>query len=125
MTHIDEDGVITDHEQAGAGVVTDDECGKAMEWLVNNAKNTAQAIAEASYLQEYRKSLKAMLMSKAPDGSVASIEAYAYAHPDYQAHLKGLRAAVERAEYLKFLTAAARIKLEIWRTNHADMRSVK
>ena len=112
-------------DQAGAGVVTDEECERAMAWLTDNAKNVAQAIAECSYLQEYRKSLKAMLMSKAPAGAVASMEAYAYAHPDYQAHLKGLRAAVERAEYLKFLTAAARIKLEIWRTNHADMRQVR
>lgn len=119
---VDEDGVI---EQPGSGIVTDEECGRAMAWLVEHAREVSQAIAEASYLQEYRKSLKAMLMAKAPPGTASSIEAYAYAHPDYQAHLKGLRAAVEAAEYLKFLASAAKIKLDIWRTNHADMRQVK
>mgnify|MGYP001569725640 CR=1 FL=1 len=120
---VDEDGVI--EEQPGSGIVTDEECQKALTWLVGNARNVSQAIAECAYLQEYRKSLKAMLMGKAPPGAVASMEAYAYAHPDYQAHLKGMRAAIERAEYLKFLSAAAKIKFEVWRTNHADMRVVR
>ena len=119
----DEDGVIQD--QAGAGIVTDEECQKAMTWLVDNAKNVSQAIAECAYLQEYRKSLKAMLMAKAPAGAVSAMEAYAYAHPDYQAHLKGMRAAIERAEYLKFLAAAAHVKLRVWQTNHADMRGIR
>jgi hypothetical protein len=120
----DKDGVILD-DAPGAGLVTDEECEKVMDWLVSNAKKMSQAMAEVEYLREYRKSLKALLMSKAPHGAIASMEAYAYAHPDYQAHLKGLRAAVEQSEYLKFLAAAAKIKFEVWRTSHADLRGIK
>lgn len=113
------------NEQPGDGIVTDEECSRAMAWLVENARAVSKAIAEAAYLSEYRKSLKAMLMSKSPDDGVARAEAYAYAHPDYQAHLLGMRVATEQAEYLKFLTAAAKIKIDIFRTNHADMRTVR
>ena len=47
---------------------------KAVDWLRDNAEACAKARATRIYLEEYRKSIKALLMSKYQDLSVSAQE---------------------------------------------------
>ena len=42
-------------------MITDDEIEKAVDWLKENAKSSANSRATRIYLEEYRKSLKALI----------------------------------------------------------------
>ena len=99
---------------------------KAIDYIVANAPKYAKAKAERIYLEEFRKTKKALLMKVAMEmgyESAAAQEREAYAHPEYQELLKGLALAIEEEETLKWLLTAATIKGEIWRTESANERS--
>ena len=69
----------------------------AVDYILINAKQFAKAKAERTYIEEYRKSLKAILMQKSAESAISAQERDAYAHPEYRQLLDGLRAAVEAA----------------------------
>jgi len=48
----------------------------------------------------------------------------AYAHPEYQALLKGLQAAVEAAEELRWQLIAAQARIDVWRSQEASNRTM-
>ena len=106
-------------------LITDEEIEKAIDWLKNNADQSAKSRAERIYMEEYRKSLKAMLMKKFVDMPVSSQEREAYAHPEYIEHLKAIKIAVERDEKNRFLRVTAEAKIEAWRSMSANLRSIK
>ncbi len=86
----------------------------------------AQAHAEASYLEEFRKSKKAILMKQADqDGykSSAAQETQAYAHPEYLELLLNLRTAVEEKEKLRWKFEIARLTVGVWQTQQANQRA--
>lgn len=103
-------------------MVSEDQAEKAVDWIRDNAQAFAEARATRVYLEEFRKSKKAILYQQADDGPVAEREAYAYAHPDYLEVLDGLRAAVEQEERLRWLMVAAQARIETWRTQSANER---
>jgi hypothetical protein len=74
------------------------------------------------YLEEFRKSRKAQLMSQAGTEVLGKQETYAYAHPDYEAQLKGLQAATEEEENLKFMLLAAQMRHDTWKTQEYSKR---
>ena len=85
----------------------------------------AKAKAERIYLEEYRKTLKAVLMKHAEAEGIkvsATQEREAYAAPAYAAHLEGLRAAVEAEEALRWRMVAAEAAIEVWRSTEASNR---
>jgi len=99
---------------------------KAIDYIIANAPKYAKAKSERIYLEEFRKTKKAMLMKDAMQmgyESAAAQEREAYAHPDYQVLLKGLAVAIEEEETLKWMLTAAQMKSEIWRTESANERS--
>ena len=49
-------------------------------------------------------------------------EREAYAHPEYVALLEGLAAAIEQEEIIKWGMEAARMKVDLWRTEQANER---
>ena len=106
-------------------ILTDEDIEKAVEYLKNNSEKAAKCKAERIYLEEYRKSLKALLMSKYPDMSVSAQEREAYAHQDYQSHLKLMQQAIYEDERMKFFRASAEVKIEAWRTQQANIRAIK
>jgi hypothetical protein len=55
---------------------------------------------------------------------MAEKEADAYAHPEYQAVLEGLREAVEEAERLRWMLIAAQARVDVYRTQEASNRSI-
>lgn len=103
--------------------LTEADIERAVDYLRDSAETTAQARANRVYLEEYRKSLKAMLM-KQFDGTAAAQEREAYAHADYVAHLDALKEAVFAEQKALFLREAAQAKIEWWRTSSANYRGM-
>jgi hypothetical protein len=96
---------------------------KAIDYILTNGKTFAKAKAERVYIEEYRKSLKAILQKRSTETAITAQERDAYAHPEYQALLVGLREAVEAEEKLRWDLIAAQAVVEIWRTQQANNRA--
>ena len=96
----------------------------AVSFIYSNAPVFAQAKANRVYLEEFRKSKKALLMGECDAQAVNAREQYAYSHHDYIALLDGLKAAIETEETLKWQMVAAQARIEIWRTESANNRSI-
>ena len=96
---------------------------KAVDYIIANANKFAKAKAERVYLEEYRKSLKALLMKRSLEESIGAQEREAYAHEEYRDLLQGLKSAVEVEEKLRWDLIAAQARVEIWRTEQANLRA--
>ena len=105
-------------------MISQDDVEAALEFMRKNAQPLAAAKANRIYLEQFRKSKKAMLFSECEEGTVAAKENWAYAHPEYLEVLEGLKAAVEQEEHIKWKMTAAEMKVEVWRTQQANARSV-
>ena len=95
---------------------------KAVDYILKHAALFAKAKAERTYIEHYRKSLKALLMKRSGETAIGAQEREAYAHPEYQELLKGYAAAIEEEETLKWMLTAAQMKSEIWRTEQFSAR---
>lgn len=95
----------------------------AVDYIIANAAKFAKAKAARVYLEEFRKSKKALLMKASAESSAVAQERDAYAHPEYQELLVGLRESVEVEERLKWDLIAAQARVEIWRTEQANARA--
>lgn len=98
---------------------------KAVEFIIKNAPKYAKAKSERVYLEEFRKSKKALLMKDALLRGIEAANAQereAYADAEYQELLTGLAAAIEAEETLKWHLEAARMRTDIWRTEQANAR---
>jgi hypothetical protein len=96
---------------------------KAVDYILKNAKSHAKAKAERNYLEEYRKSLKAILMKQCLENAIGAQEREAYAHPKYTELLEGIRAAMEEEERLRWDLIAAQAAIDIWRTEQSNLRA--
>lgn len=67
---------------------------EAVNFIIKNAGKFAEAKAQRIYLEEFRKTKKALLMNQCDEKAVNAREQYAYSHTEYQELLSGLRAAV-------------------------------
>lgn len=94
----------------------------AVNFIFNKAPEYAKAKAERVQLQEFRKSLKSLMMAKHLDKPLGAQEREAYAAPEYQELLKGLAVAVENEALLEWQLEAAKMRVDIWRTKSANER---
>jgi len=95
----------------------------AVDYIIKHAEQFAKAKAERIYLEEYRKSLKAILMKRSIEETIGGQEREAYATPVYTELLKGLREAVEIEEKLRWDLVAAQARVEVWRSQEASSRA--
>ncbi len=98
----------------------------AAQTIRNKAPSFGEAKAQRVYLEEFRKTKKALLMKEALSLGVEAANAQereAYAHPGYQQLLKGLAVAIEKEETLRWELEAARLDIEIWRSREATSRA--
>ena len=95
---------------------------RAIEFLIETAPLYSKAKASRMFLEEFRKSRKAQLMSQAGTEVLGKQETYAYAHPEYIQILEGIREAVELEERYRWLMTAAQAKVECWRTAQYSAR---
>jgi hypothetical protein len=97
---------------------------EAIDFIFNNSTAYAEAKAEVTYLEEFRKSKKAILFSQAIGNTVADRENQAYAHPEYQTVLDGLRDAVAVAEALRWKLISKQATIDVWRSQEASNRTM-
>jgi hypothetical protein len=97
---------------------------KAVDFIRDNGKVYAKAKADRIYMEEYRKSLKAILMKRSMETAVNAQEREAYSHPEYVELLNGLREAVETEERLRWEMVAAQARVEVWRSQEASNRAM-
>lgn len=95
----------------------------AIEYIFKHGKRYAQAKAERIYLEEYRKSLKAILMKRSLENAVNAQERDAYSNDEYVQLLQGLKAAVEVEEEIRWGLVAAQARIEVWRSMEATHRA--
>lgn len=95
----------------------------AVDYILQNAKKFAKAKAERIYIEEFRKSKKAILMQKSTENAISAQERDAYAHEEYQELLLGLQSAIEVEELLRWQLIAAQARIDIWRTEQANNRT--
>ena len=95
---------------------------EAVDALIKMAPLYAQAKAERIYLEEFRKSKKALLMQLHNDKPIGAQEREAYAHPEYIGLLAALQVAVEKEENLRWMMTAATTRVEVWRSQEASNR---
>lgn len=99
---------------------------RALDFIRDNSPAYAKAKAQRVYLEEFRKTKKALCMKSAESSGVFATNAQereAYADPEYSQLLSGLREAVEEEERLRWLIVAAQARIEVWRTIEANKRA--
>ena len=106
-------------------MIPDDDVEKAIDYLRDNANAAAQARANRIYMDEFRKSLKALIMKEHLDLSVNAQEREAYADQRYADHLNAMKQAIAIDEKMRFTRVAAEAKIEAWRSMSANHRAIK
>ena len=104
------------------------EPNKAVDYILKHAAFYAKAKSDRVFLEEFRKSKKALLMKDALARGIEAANAQereAYAHPEYIELLRGLETAIEKEETFKWNLEAARMRVDIWRTNQANNRFIE
>ena len=96
---------------------------EAVDFLLKNAGKYAQAKANRIFLEEFRKSKKALLMNDCDEKAANAREQFAYSHPDYIGVLDGIKSAVAIEEELKWQQIAAQLRVEVWRSQEASNRN--
>lgn len=95
----------------------------AVDFIFKLAPDYAKAKAERIQLQEFRKSLKALIMSKHLDKPLGAQEREAYSSDEYQQFLKTLQMAVETEAQLEWQLEAAKMRVDIWKAKeYGDKR---
>lgn len=96
----------------------------AIEFIFRHGKKYAKARAERIYLEEYTRSLKAIIMKRSLETAVNAQEREAYSDPEYTQHLKALQAAVEAEEEVRWGLVAAQARIDVWRSQEASNRAM-
>ena len=97
---------------------------EAVDYLLKHAAKYAKAKAERVYIENFLRSKKALLMAQTDAKTVSEREAYAYSHHEYIELLEALKVAVEIEENLKWHLEAARLRIDVWRTEQASNRAI-
>ena len=96
---------------------------KAIRYIQENAGKYAQAKANRVHIENFTKTLKARLMSESDKKTLGDREMDAYGSIQYEELLKGLKEAVEVEESLKYMLEAAKLKVEVWKTQEQSRRA--
>ena len=104
-------------------LVTMEDAIRAADFLRDQASKMGEVEAHRYHLEDFRKVQFSVLWEKAPDGSIASKDAWAYAHSEYIQFLEGLKVARETHRKYTHLVEAAKRRIEVWRTIQANERA--
>jgi len=106
-------------------MINEQDVEKAVDYLRESSNESAMATANRKYLDEFRKSLKSLIMKDHLDKPVTAQEREAYSDDRYLKHLEALRDAIHQDERHKFKRQAAEAKIMAWQTQSANMRATK
>lgn len=105
-------------------IVTEQELEKALDWLRDNAIEIGEAKKRSVLASNMLRHIKALEMKK-HSGPVSAQEREAYASEAYREALYEDAVAAGEYEKLKSLREAAALKIEAWRSEQANFRSMK
>ena len=101
----------------------------AMSSLANYTADAVRGVGylvgELAQLEVFKSSLKAIKMAETNEQSLGAQEREAYRSEDYQNLCKAIGHATEQAEALKWQLEAAKLRVEIWRTEQASNRNIE
>jgi hypothetical protein len=103
--------------------ISDTDVQAALDHLRFKASEAAKAKANRIFLEEFGKILRSRIMQRDSHLPVSAQERNAYASPEYETHLNGLRAAIEDDETYRWKMIAASALIDAWRTEQSNMRS--
>jgi hypothetical protein len=106
-------------------VISEKQVEQALDYLRDNCEEAAQARAESHYMEQYRKSLKAIIMKEHVHLPVAAQEREAYADPRMIAHLDVMRHADYVSTKHLFMRQSAEAKIQAWQTQSANNRTME
>jgi len=104
--------------------ITKDDAIKARDQIWHARIKLAKATSDKSYLKEFLKSKLAILMSGSTETTMTGKEMYAKAHLEYIELLDGIKIAEYEEIKLKWEMEAAKITVEIYRTESANNRAI-
>ena len=104
--------------------ITKDDAINARDRIYEKGRAISKATADRSYLEAFLKSKLAILMKESKESTMTGKEMDAKAHPDYIALLHGIKVAQEEEIQLKWELDAAKITVEIYRTESANNRAI-
>lgn len=105
--------------------ITEAEIENSVTFLQATAEQAARARANRVVLEHGLKRIKALGMMAHKGMPLAAQEREAYASPEYETALDGLRQAVFEDERNRALRDAHAAKIDAWRTQQATQRSVR
>tara|TARA_R110002126_G_scaffold104598_1_gene238427 strand:+ start:156 stop:485 length:330 start_codon:yes stop_codon:yes gene_type:complete len=98
---------------------------EAIDFIFKTAPQYAKACGELAQLEAFRHSLKAIKMAQTDEQSLGGQEREAYRSQDYQDLCKAIGVATEQKEALRWQLEAARMRVDIWRTEQASNRNLE
>lgn len=104
---------------------TEQDAEKAVSWLIENAPKIAQARADRWKAEEMLKPTKALIMADHADMPVNAQERIALSSDRYIEAVDRAAVAVRTDELNRALVKAAEMKIEIWRSQQANLRSAR
>ena len=106
-------------------IVTEDSVQKALDYLRDSAHEIGQLTTDARFAESWVKVVKAVAMKHSGEPSAAAQEREALASEEVKAAFKEeARTAGELAK-AKALREAAAMRIEVWRSEQANYRSMK
>jgi hypothetical protein len=97
----------------------------AIDFIFKKAPEYARAKGQLAELENFKHSLKAIKMAEANGTSIAAKEMEALRSSEYQELCKAIGAATEQTEGLKWQLEAAKMRVDIWRTEEASNRNIE
>lgn len=106
-------------------IVGDDEIDKALDWLRDSAQAIGEAKARLVKAGHMIKHIEALETKMSSEGSVAARKVDALCSLRYLAAINEDSEAAGEFEKMKALREAAALKIEAWRTESSNYRSMK
>jgi hypothetical protein len=106
-------------------IVTDEQLSQALDWLRDNAAAIGNAKHEAVLTEKMGRHIKALEMKKHSELPVSAQEREAYASDAYKKAIYEEAKAAGAFEMMRALREAAALKIEAWRSEQANFRSMK
>ncbi|MEO0449065.1 MAG: hypothetical protein AAFZ74_01960 [Pseudomonadota bacterium] len=104
-------------------MVSQEKVDAALTILADKEGVAASSRAAHEYEQDRLKVIKARLMARCNEKSIAAREMYALSHEDYETHLKHVRELAELRYHNQDRRKAAEAIVDVWRSENATNRT--
>ena len=105
-------------------MIKDDDAERAVSYLRDSAEEAGQAKANACYLETWMKIVKSQQMAKSAKKTQSEKEVDALCSPEFIEATKAHAAAVEQDNTFRFKREAAIARLDMYRTQQANIRGM-